>query len=103
MSPLYRQARRLVTIVTEAALESRLIEDLEHLGAQGYTITEARGKGHRGVRAGSWDASANIRLEVVCDAEVAAAIADHMRMRYYNDYAMILFASDVDVLRPEKF
>jgi len=103
MSPLHRQVRRLVTIVTEAALEQRLIEDIESLGATGYTLTEARGKGHRGFRQGAWEQNANIRLEVVCDDAVANAIVEHMRATYYNDYAMILFATDVDVLRPEKF
>jgi hypothetical protein len=40
---------------------------------------------------------------VVCDASVAERIENHMRENYYNDYAMILFVSDVSVLRPEKF
>ena len=98
-----RQVRRLVTIVTEAALENVLLEDLETLGAHGYTVTEARGKGSRGVRAGTWGASANIRVEVVCDDATAQAIINHVRDKYYSDYAMILFAHDVDVLRPDKF
>ena len=37
--------KKLLTIVTEAALENILIKDIERLGAQGYTITDARGKG----------------------------------------------------------
>ena len=42
------QRRRLLTIITEAAIEKRLLQDLEQLGARGYTISEARGKGSRG-------------------------------------------------------
>jgi len=45
----------------------------------------------------------NIRIEVVCGEPVAAAIAEHLRQRYYENYAMILFMSDVAVLRPGKF
>lgn len=97
------QVRRLVTIITEAALENMLLDDIEALGAHGYTVSEARGKGSRGVRSGSWGASANIRVEIVCDADTAQAIIGHMSERYYNDYAMILFAQDVEVLRPDKF
>ena len=95
--------RTLLTIVTEAALEGTLIRDIERLGAHGHTITDARGKGGRGVRNACWEASANIRLEVVCDAEKAGAIATYLQEHYYDDYAMILFVSDVKVLRPEKF
>lgn len=95
--------RNLLTIITEAALESVLIKDLERLGVRGYTITDARGKGSRGMRDAAWGESSNIRVEVVCDAAVVEAIAAHLQARYYDDYGMILFVSDVSVLRPEKF
>ncbi len=95
--------RKLLTIITEAALENALIQDVERLGAHGYTITDARGKGHRGVRSASWDATSNVRMEVVCDDATAAAIAAHLRERYYDNYAMIVFIGEVSVLRPEKF
>lgn len=95
--------RKLLTIITEAALESALVKDLERLSTQGYTITDARGKGSRGMRDGAWSESSNIRIEVVCDAATAEAIAAHLQARYYENYAMILFVSDVAVLRPEKF
>lgn len=97
------QPRKLVTIVTEAALERRLKDDLKRLGAHGYTISEARGEGARGVRNAGWDASSNIRVEVVCDDRTASAIAEYLRANYYDHYAMILFLNDVGVLRPEKF
>jgi hypothetical protein len=100
---VHAEPRKLVTIITETALERRLIEDLKRLGAHGYTISDARGEGSRGVRNAGWDASGNIRVEVVCDPATAARIADHLKARYYDYYAMILFLSDVGVLRPEKF
>lgn len=95
--------RKLLTIVTEGALEHQLVEEIERLGAHGYTITDARGKGGRGVRNAGWDLSANIRIEVVCTADTARVIAAALRERYYDNYAMVLFISDVEVLRPEKF
>ena len=97
------EQRKLLTIVTEAALEHELVGEIERLGAHGHTITDARGKGGRGIRNAGWDFSANIRVEVVCTAETAHAIAAALRERYYDNYAMILFFSDVEVLRPEKF
>lgn len=95
--------RKLLTIITESALERILVEEIERLGANGFTITDARGKGRRGPRNAAWDESSNIRIEVVCDDTIAKAIADHLQAHYYRNYGMILFMSDVAVLRPEKF
>ena len=67
--------RKLVTIITEAVLEGELCDFLADLGASGYTVTNARG------------------------SEIAKQVSE----RYYADYAMILFESDIHVLRPDKF
>ncbi len=95
--------RKLLTVITEAALEASLTRDLDRLNAHGYTICDARGKGSHGVRSAGWEASSNIRVEVVCDAPTAESIASHLRGHYYQDYAMVLFMTDIEVLRPEKF
>jgi nitrogen regulatory protein PII len=95
--------RRMVTIVTEAALERSLVAEIEGLGARGFTITDARGKGSRGTRQSEWAQEGNIRLEVVCEPELAERIAERVRDRFYDHYAMILFLQDVSVLRPDKF
>jgi len=95
--------RRMVTIVTEAALERALIEELEILGARGFTITDARGKGSRGTRQSDWAQEGNIRVEVICDPTLAENIAQRVRERFYDHYAMILFLQDVSVLRSDKF
>lgn len=94
---------KLLTIITEAAIEHVVVQDIERLGAHGYTITDARGKGSRGVRTGDWATSSNVRIEVLCDATTADAIVSHLRREYYDNYAMVLFVADVVVLRPEKF
>jgi len=95
--------RTLLTIITEAALENSLLRDLKRLGARGHTITEARGSGDRGVRNAGWESNSNIRLEVICGSEVAEAITRHLQDHYYANYAMVVFSSDVRVLRPDKF
>ena len=96
-------ARKLLTVVTEAALEDTLVRDIEALGARGYTITDARGKGGRGQRDAAWAPHANIRLEVLCGADTALAICAALRERYSDNYSMVMYVADVSVLRPEKF
>lgn len=95
--------RKLVTVVTEASIEHKLADEFEKLGAHGYTITDARGKGARGVRDASFEFEANVRIEVICDDTVARAIIDHLKEHYFANYAMIWFMSEVEVLRPTKF
>jgi nitrogen regulatory protein PII len=94
---------KLVTVITESALERVLIEDIKRLGARGFTITDARGEGRRGPRRAEWDESRSIRIEIVCDPATARTIADHLQANYFEDYGMILFLADVTVMRPEKF
>ena len=94
---------QLITIITESVLEHTLIEDLDRLGARGYTITNARGKGHQGLRDAAWSSDSNIRVEVLCDPHLADVIAEYLTKTYYVDYAMMLYLSDVKVLRPKKF
>ncbi len=96
-------SRKLLTIVTESALEERLRGELRTLGASGFTVLDARGKGSRGVRDAGWSLSSNIQIEVVCEEATAVKIGDFLREHYYADFAMIMYLSDVTVLRPEKF
>ncbi|UAW98383.1 transcriptional regulator [Halopseudomonas nanhaiensis] len=95
--------RTLLTIICEAPLESRLLRDLEQHGAPGWTISDARGRGSRGVRSAGWDNDGNIRVEVICTHEIAEQIAHHVQEKYYANFAMVCFLSEVEVLRPQKF
>ncbi len=93
----------LITIITEAPLEHTITRDIERLGAHGFTITDARGKGKRGLRDAGWDASSNIRIEVLCSSDIAEKIARRMKQRYYMNYAMVVYRQEVSVSRPEEF
>lgn len=95
--------RTLLTVICEAALEKRLLADLEQLGAPGWTLSDARGRGSRGVRSAGWDTEGNIRLEVICARDLAERIAEHLQAHYYAHYAMVCHLAQVEVLRPEKF
>ncbi|NKQ09177.1 P-II family nitrogen regulator [Pseudomonas sp. SST3] len=95
--------RTLLTVICEAALEKKLVADLDHLGAPGWTLSEARGRGSRGVRSAGWDTDGNIRLEIICNRELAERIAEHLQVSYYDNFAMVCYLADVQVLRPGKF
>jgi len=95
--------KKLLTIITEQRIEKEILTVIKTLGAHGYTITDARGEGSRGVRGGSWVDAANIRIEIVCEGDVAERIAQNLQKDYYSNYAMILFMADIQTMRDEKF
>ncbi len=97
------EKRTLLTLITEAALEQTLMRDLAKLGVRGCTVSDARGRGSRGVRDAAWEESANIRIETICSRARAESVLKHVQERYYADFAMVTFLQDVEIVRPEKF
>lgn len=95
--------RTLLTVITEAAVEEPLLHDLDKLGVSGYTVTDARGRGSRGVRNAAWKETANIRIEVICNHALAESVVSYLQTHYYANYAMVSFKQDVEIFRPEKF
>ncbi len=97
------EKRTLLTIITEAAIEEILLRDLEKLGIRGYTVSDARGSGVRGVRDATWGEVSNIRLELICSRTLAEAALNHIQNYYFTNYAMVAFLHDIEILRAEKF
>jgi nitrogen regulatory protein PII len=93
---------KLVTIVTERILEDRLLRKLVDLGAKGYTLTQATGRGSRGVRASEWEGP-DTKIESLVSPEVARAIVEHVADAYFEHYAVIVYVQDAEVVRGEKY
>ena len=93
---------KLVTIVTERILEDRLLRTLVELGAKGYTLTQATGKGSRGVRASEWEGP-DTKIETLVSEDVAQAILDHVADTFFEHYAVIVYVQDAAVVRGEKY
>ncbi len=87
----------LLTIVTEAALESTIAEDVMRMGARGYTVTDARGNGSHGVRSGAWGQGNNIRFEVIGDEKMINEIITHLCSSYDQNYGLLMFTGRVEV------
>ncbi len=95
--------KKLVVVICEGQLENTLIDDLHEMKVYGYTICEAKGEGSRGVRAGDWEQNRNIRLEIVCSEKEAERVFTHIKNEYFENYAMITYMSEVEVIRGDKF
>lgn len=94
--------RKLLTIVGEAALESRLVRDCVALGAKGYTITDAHGAGPRNQRNGDLEGG-NIKIEIVTDEQTIEKIVAKLEADYFPHYACSLWVSDVQILREDRY
>ena len=93
---------KLVTIVTERILEDRMLRTLDKLGAKGYTLTQATGKGSRGVRASEWEGP-DTRIETLVSPKVADAIVEHIAENFFEHYAVIVYVQDAEVVRGDKY
>lgn len=92
---------KLITIVTEAVLETKLLREILDLGATGYTLTKAHGQGSRGTRAGELEG--NIKIETLVGPEVADLILAHVATHYFEHYAVVAYVTDTAVVRGEKY
>lgn len=93
---------RKVTIIAERVLRDDLIDLVKAKGAKGWTLTMVEGEGSRGIRASEWEGR-NIQLDTLVSSEVAETIMDEVGSRYFKDWSVIVFASDVEVLRKDKY
>jgi nitrogen regulatory protein P-II 2 len=94
--------KKLLTIVVESALESRLVSDLTAAGIKGYTVTLAHGAGVRGQREGDLQGG-NVKVECVLSDTVAEVIFDLLHTQYFPHYACIAWLSPVQVARGENY
>lgn len=94
--------RQLLTVVAEAVLRRRLLDDLRRLGATGYSISTTDGSGTGGRHTSDWEGP-HVRIETIVRDEVADAILAHLVEHYFTNYAVVAWSSTVRVARPAKF
>lgn len=94
--------RQLVTIVAEAVLKRRLLDDLRRLGARGYSLSTTDGSGTGGRHTPDWEGP-HVRIETIVREDVAEAILEHLCQHYFTHYAVVAWLTSVRVARPAKF
>jgi len=103
MQPAYK-----IVIITEKIICDDVTDLIQSLGAAGFTMTSAGGKGSRGIRGSErnsiHDANANVKIEaIVTDLGVAEKISHAVTEDYLANYSGIAYLEDVKILRPQKF
>lgn len=91
-----------ITIIFQDALEDKLSRDLKRLGVKGYTVDKVRGEGLEGFRGSEWEGE-NVRMVTVCSPDMCTKILEHLQQHYFEQYAGIVYVSDVEVVRGDRF
>jgi hypothetical protein len=95
--------KTLLVIVAEGALEKPLVRDARQRGVRSWTVSEVHGGAREGVRDGYWEADRTVELKLVCDPDVAQALAEHVMKAYAPHYSVSLYFSDVRVIRADRY
>jgi hypothetical protein len=81
--------RQLITIVAEAVVERRLVEDVKKCGAKGYSLGHVTGEGVTGRH--SLDLNGpSVRLELLA-------------RDYFERFAVVAWITPARVARPDRF
>jgi nitrogen regulatory protein P-II 2 len=101
-SPPAATPMTLVTIIAERILRDRVLEGIRKAGSRGFTITDVKGEGTSRIHAHEWEGP-SVKVETLVPAEVAERIVDMVARRYFEHHAVIVYTSNVQVVRARRF
>jgi len=93
---------QLVTVVCEPVLASKIVELTKSMGASGFTMIEVKGEGS-GEKSSGEIPEEKIKIEIVTNNHLAAKIKDAISETYFSDYSIIVYSTEISVIRSEKF
>lgn len=94
---------KLLTVTCEILAQKKVLEILKKNDISGYTTYEVDGNGSRGIRGQGFKNEKNIKIEVIIREEKLSDVVEEISRILFANFAIILYVSDVGVLRMEKF
>lgn len=94
---------KLLTITCEILAQKNILEILNKHDITGYTTYEVDGKGVRGIRGQGLKNEKNVKVEVIMREEKLSDIVEEISRTLFANFAIVLYVTDVGVVRPEKF
>lgn len=97
-----------VTVIFERLLEDRVTRIIDKAGSSGYTILDGSGKGQHGTHLSRGPKVVNdfaiLKIEfIVLDRKIALSVAEDIEKTCFNNYSGIVYLTEVEVLRKDKF
>jgi len=94
---------KLLTVTCEILAQKNVIDILSKHKIKGYTSYEVEGNGSRGLRGQGLKNEKNVKVEVIMQKEKLQDVVEEIARTLFTNFAIVLYVSDVGVLRPEKF
>jgi len=94
---------KLLTITCEILAQKNIIEILKKHEITGYTTYEVDGNGARGIRGQGFKNEKNVKVEVILREEKLQDVVEEISRTLFANFAIVLYVSDVSVVRTEKF
>lgn len=94
---------KLLTVTCEILARKNVIDILAKHNISGYTTFEVDGNGSRGLRGQGLKNEKNVKVEVIMQEEKIQDVTEEIARTLFTNFAIVLYVSDVGVLRAEKF
>ena len=94
---------KLLTITCEILAQKNIIDILSKHEITGYTTYEVDGNGARGIRGQGLKIEKNVKVEVIMREEKLQDVVEEISRTMFANFAIVLYVSDVGVVRTEKF
>lgn len=93
---------KLVTFICEPVLAYKIVEVTRSMGASGFTMVDVKGEGTGEKSSGEFPEE-KVKIEVIVSKDLANQIMDRIAKDYFPDYSIILYSTDIAVIRSKKF
>jgi nitrogen regulatory protein PII len=94
---------KLLTVTCEILAQKNVIDILIKHNISGYTTYEVDGNGARGLRGQGLQNEKNVKVEVIMQEDKIQDVTEEIARTLFTNYAIVLYVSDIGVLRSEKF
>ena len=94
---------KLLTITCEILAQKNIIEILNKHEITGYTTYEVDGNGARGIRGQGLKNEKNVKVEIIMREGKLQTVVEEISRTLFANFAIVLYVSDVEVVRTEKF
>ena len=94
---------KLLTVTCEILAQKNIIGILNKHEITGYTTYEVDGNGARGIRGKGLKNEKNVKVEIIMREEKLQSVVEEISRTLFANFAIVLYVSDVGVVRTEKF
>ena len=94
---------KLLTVTCEILAQKNVKAILTKHKVTGHTTYDASGSGEKGQRGQGLQDEKNIKIEAIMTKNTLEKVVEEIARTLFSDFTIIVYVSDVQVIRAEKF